>query len=446
MRFRFASVKILLILMLSLPVLLINAADFKLDQLLAEQNKLWQNSPKTFVAKCGWTKFKWNSAKKNSLYYSAVKGGKLMLGKSRIIEIVARFSDKRLQRLEISLYNRGDAGDVTVKVFEHKLMTVRTYLNQLLDYDRTPEKLRKRLAGSKIFHSIWETKFAVAKLRWSLSKFNRTERPEFISLYLYSPNGKMQSAKASVSKKLLPERVQHDKDGGKYLELPMVDQGAKGYCVVAVLERVMKYYGSDIDQHMLAELVSASAAYGTSLKEMVNALKEADHKLGVKFKLLYQNQAISEYSSFTTLIKRYNKLARKAGNKRLKIDKFTASYEKQRYYDPLKFLHVVNPDIYADVRMKYYRSDSKRFFRDIEKYITLGIPVLWSVQLGIFPEQGKKQSNGGHLRLIVGFNKATETIFYSDTWGKGHELKKMPYKQAWAMSTGLYLMPPRFQR
>lgn len=448
MRFRLAGVKIVFTLILLLLVLLGNATEFKLDKLLTKQDRLWKISPQEFIATAGWNKFKWNSKKHDSLYYSAVKGGNITLDKLQIVEIVARFNDNKLQRIEISLFNRGDLGEITLKVFEHKLVTIGAYLNQAFHYKptKTPEKLRSRLAGSMIFYSIWEDRFTEAKLRWSLSKLRNVKRSEFITLYLYSNNATTQSTKATVSKKSLSELIKSDQAGGKYLELPMVDQGAKGYCVVAVLERVLKYYGSDIDQHMLAELVNSSAEKGTSYKAMVDSLREADNKLGVKFKTIYRNREVNNYSNFTLLLNRYNKLARKADKKRFKLANFTTINGNVRSYDSDKFLQVIDPQIYTKMRLKYSRSASKRFFRDIEKSIMYGIPVLWTVQLGIFDEQGKKQKSGGHMRLIIGFNQQTKTIFYSDSWGRGHELKKMSYKQAWAMTTGSYRILPKFQR
>ncbi len=439
---------ILFISMLLLPSILAGAAEFRLDRLLAEQDKLWQLSPQGFITQCGWSKFKWNSAKHDSLYYSIVEGDKVLLGKLPIVEIVARFNENRLQRVEFSLYNRGDLGELSVDEFDQKLATIKNYLNQLFHYNSTdtPKKLRKRLARSMIFHSIWENKFSEVKLRWSLSKSRNTDRPEFIALYLYLHDAITPSTRATVNKKTLPERIKTDQTGGKYLELPMVDQGSKGYCVVAVLERVLKYYGSDIDQHILAELVSTSAEKGTSYKAMVSSLREADHKLRVKFKPIYQNREMINYSKFMLLLKRYNKLARRAKKSRVKIADFMITKGNITTYYPEKFFQVADPQIYIDLRLKYARSENKRFFRDIEKNIMAGIPILWTVQLGIFPEQGKKQQSGGHMRLIIGFNRKTKTIFYSDSWGRGHELKKMPYRQAWAMTTGIYIMLPRFQR
>lgn len=440
------SRKLILIISLLFVSLLVNAAEFKFKELLAEQGQLWHNSPRSFMAKCGWNKFKWNSTQRDSLYYSSAIGGTLRFGKSQVVELIARFTAAKLTRLEISLYNRGDTGEMPEALFQQKLKNIATYLDQVFDYKTTPKKHRARLVKSKIFHAIWRSSSITAKLRWSESKLDRNERPEFISLYIYPANGNTMSTKASVDKKNLPKRVKTDKAGNQYLEVPMVDQGAKGYCVVAVIERVMKYYGSDVDQNLLAELVNSSATQGTSLQEMRTVLRTADSKLGVKFKTLYENRAIYNFGKFSIMLKKYNKMARRAHGKRLKINLFLVPGKTQHIYDPVKFIYNTDPEIFANMRMKYYSRAAKRVFKDIEKYITCGIPILWSVQLGIYPEKGILLTKGGHMRLIVGFNRKIKTIFYSDSWGRGHELKKIPYKQAWAMTSGIYLIQPRFQR
>jgi hypothetical protein len=46
------------------------------------------------------------------------------------------------------------------------------------------------------------------------------------------------------------------------------------------------------------------------------------------------------------------------------------------------------------------------------------------------------------MRLIVGLNPKTHEIYYSDTWGLGHELKKMPLANAWTITDGLYTLEP----
>jgi hypothetical protein len=50
---------------------------------------------------------------------------------------------------------------------------------------------------------------------------------------------------------------------------------------------------------------------------------------------------------------------------------------------------------------------------------------------------------GGHLRLIIGYNTRTKEIIYSDTWGRGHEKKRMPIDNAFTMTRSLFSMEPK---
>jgi hypothetical protein len=47
------------------------------------------------------------------------------------------------------------------------------------------------------------------------------------------------------------------------------------------------------------------------------------------------------------------------------------------------------------------------------------------------------------MRLIIGYNPNKKEILYSDSWGYGHELKRMPLDDAYTITTGLYTVDPR---
>jgi cystathionine beta-lyase/cystathionine gamma-synthase len=52
------------------------------------------------------------------------------------------------------------------------------------------------------------------------------------------------------------------------------------------------------------------------------------------------------------------------------------------------------------------------------------------------------QASGGHMRIIIGYNTATNEILYSDSWGRGHEEKRMSSDDAWIMTNGLSNLQP----
>ena len=62
-------------------------------------------------------------------------------------------------------------------------------------------------------------------------------------------------------------RVEKRPNGDVILkEIPMVDQGPKGYCVPATWERVMRYMGVPADMYVLAMAGQSGAGGGTSLE------------------------------------------------------------------------------------------------------------------------------------------------------------------------------------
>mgnify|MGYP002667149245 FL=1 len=89
------------------------------------------------------------------------------------------------------------------------------------------------------------------------------------------------------------------------------------------------------------------------------------------------------------------------------------------------------------------QSQVDKWINSIRPYITAGIPVLWSVQLGIVPEPKRlSQTRGGHLRLIIGFDEEKKTVIFSDSWGAEHTEKEMPVADAIAITTGRQVLQP----
>ena len=62
------------------------------------------------------------------------------------------------------------------------------------------------------------------------------------------------------------------------------------------------------------------------------------------------------------------------------------------------------------------------------------------------PLPGGGQTRGGHMRMIIGYklekNLVTQILF-TDSWGSGHELKRMGAYDAYDVTIGLYSMAPR---
>jgi hypothetical protein len=101
----------------------------------------------------------------------------------------------------------------------------------------------------------------------------------------------------------------------KLKDIPMVDQGEKGYCVVASVERVLGYYGLPVDQHEVAQIANSDREAGTSMNAMLASLRRLTGRLGVKVCSLYE----WNIRDFLKLIEDYNR-ATNAGSSRRKLN------------------------------------------------------------------------------------------------------------------------------
>jgi hypothetical protein len=112
-----------------------------------------------------------------------------------------------------------------------------------------------------------------------------------------------------------------------------------------------------------------------------------------------------------------------------------------RFIDIGSIFQAMKYNVLKEARTKN-PGDLNRFQRSVQTQIDLGTPLLWSVQLGLAPEEGIPQNAGGHMRLIIGYNTTKGEILYSDSWGAGHELKRMSAADAWTITTGLTAVEP----
>jgi hypothetical protein len=89
----------------------------------------------------------------------------------------------------------------------------------------------------------------------------------------------------------------------------------------------------------------------------------------------------------------------------------------------------------------------KEFSGIVKEHVDKGIPLLWGLELGRVAETpplpNAGQISGGHMRMVIGYNSVKNQILFSDSWGAGHELKRMTATGAYEVTLGLYSMSPR---
>lgn len=228
--------------------------------------------------------------------------------------------------------------------------------------------------------------------------------------------------------------------------VPMVDQGSKGYCAAATSERVLRYYGLDIDEHGIAQAAGTTAEEGTDGK----AMRDSVAAVGKRFKLAtivaYGNldKSMSErIRGLSKEVEAYNRVAKRLKRKVIERDVYVETHGRSTVYNARSFEAAMEPEVRMELKCRGpLKTKYKKFLTDIHQQIDKGIPLFWGVTLGIFPEKGIPQASGGHMRLVIGYNDRTNEIIYSDSWGRSHEFKRMPADQAFTITNSLMYLKP----
>lgn len=191
------------------------------------------------------------------------------------------------------------------------------------------------------------------------------------------------------------ERMQNDllkNDFGDVIlqNLPMVNQGPKGYCVPATFERVMRYFGISADMYKLAQVGGTGIGGGTSVSQMVDAVETQVKRSGRKFERIKLGSSLSSIT---------------------------------RYIDqgiPILWL-MYSGDDYNQ------RANSRTAAREKSSN-----PRAWDESLRDERKDAKKMSidtTAGHICIIVGYNKTTGEVAVSDSWGPEYELRWVLFEE-----------------
>lgn len=323
----------------------------------------------------------------------------LLGGSVPVEEAIVDFEDGKFLGVTISLYNRGDGGPLSREDFDARFRAMGRHLGDQLQI-RPTRREAKRTQGLLTSGFIWISARGKAILE------HNAEAPddiEFLRMRLArrDAGGVYEAALqaragASVRLSELPRRVRRSDGGDVWISgLPMVDQGAKGYCVVASAQRLFEYYGIACDMHQLAQIAGSDPDRGTGMLAINDELGRIDHLFKTRFTCL----AVRQGSRLVELV-------------------------EGRYVGP------VIPD--------------EKFHEMVRKHVDEGIPLLWSLEVGAFPEDPplEMQTGGGHMRMIIGYNDAKNQLLFSDSWGAGHERKRMDADHACQATHGLFVMKP----
>ena len=193
--------------------------------------------------------------------------------------------------------------------------------------------------------------------------------------------------------------------GDVYIDgIPMVDQGDKAYCAVATAMRVLSTYGIEMDEDMLATAMMASETMGTSLRAWEHVLDGILESHGLDLEM--ENAPLEPGLSWDR----------------------SASYEER---------HTITDD---EMKMTIFNDA-------VADLVDGGDPIVWAVTSGLYNESPSgeggeiapaDEAHSGHMRMIIGYNADRGEILFTDSWGEGNELKRMPADTALTITEGLF--------
>jgi len=454
------------------------AAPYEIGEAMAEE-AFWKSDPVLFVSKHQEDGFKFTSEGREAAD-SRREGGVAYYGIPVYEARVAFGEQGGVERVELTLFNRGGTEDVEEMQFAdgkkmqrlkrvEKEMTkedffkvvddVRGHLTKKGKKPSKPELQRMKDTDIRQYEQIWPKSDlpSIATLTWNYeqgAKKTAAFHPGFIRLAVDGPavveksGATKQAAKAKKSGGTkLADNVVRESRGDVFVDnVPMVDQGQKGYCAAAASERVLRYYGLDVDEHEIAVAASTDADGGTSTAGMIKSVTAIGKRNKLATAVLYGDAdkgAEERIANLEKEVNQYNKAAKKLKKPQIAEDVYIQRSGNMISYSPSAVDAAMDPEVRKEVKVNGVEKPKyMRFMKNVRQYVNEGKPLLWGVTLGTYPEADLPQARGGHMRLIIGYNDKKGEILYSDSWGKGHELKRMPSDWAWTITDCLLGLRP----
>ena len=211
--------------------------------------------------------------------------------------------------------------------------------------------------------------------------------------------GKVQDTVDKVIKARALANIEKRENGDIVIgDIPMVDQGPKGYCAPATAERAMRFLGIPADMYIIANKGNTGFGGGTSMQAIFEGMAKQIHS-------------------------------------------------KQRSFDSWQ----------GELKLK-----------ELQKHIDRGVPVIWTLfstdgfnktanertkarqsvtnwaewKTKVTDEAASnmltKDKQTGHVVLIIGYNKETNEIAFSDSWGENYKERWITLQEAERVSQGFF--------
>lgn len=387
--------------------------------------------------------FMWSNAAKNEAYYPADPKSKekfTFLG-FNVSNAYVKFYDKTPSFLCLTLYESRSGEIMPANIFRNNMKKIYDALKKR--YPGVKAKLLRRSSGNLRLNAVvWVAGKYVCVMKWGIKRLeNMGDDPGFLQIEFETVQPGKNPLQRFISQTAYDRpygiqenrfSVKREANGNVFLEkFPMFEQGEKGNCAAAVIQRIMEYHGIKPEKPIEAEALKKDAKLYSDVEDLQIVLKTTciKNKLKIKEDFVYFTGDRS-LRRLQNLLGKYNRSAKSSGKKKMEIPK------KGKAAAAASFLKMD-----ADILVKIRKDDhaASTFQSNIMKNVMTGQPLVWYTVLGVIKEENlPAKPPMTHMRLIIGFNNSTRTIIYTDCWGEGHEFKTMPFDQAWAITLAAY--------
>lgn len=210
--------------------------------------------------------------------------------------------------------------------------------------------------------------------------------------------GKPLRVKDADLRPILKQRVERRPNGDVVVaQIPMVDQGPKGFCVPATWERFLRYMGIPADMYVLAMAGGTEFGGGTIVSLMTANAEDIVQRNGRRLDSVSGGPNIRKLASH--------------------ID------------DGLPLMWGVLVDLKFE-RDLVFRAEDRKKVTDWNEWMEKLKPIRKAAK------DLKPPRENGHMRMIIGYNPQTEEIAISDSWGPEFQERWLTVEEAEAIASG----------
>lgn len=380
--------------------------------LFAKERSLWNENTSEIASRLSWPAESKNKSITSYRFYPPKDY--TFLGAHPYCATLYGNENEQGDRLSLVFANKGDYGSTSGLGPDHfkKIhpdLKMPSSLNAAIELDAKliTESLTKALKQEPVEQYYGEKEDKRKILRWDADEHAlllTSVEGEFTSLLIVSKEnadkeGKVNFIKDSLLKaKLLKNVTKADNGDINIANIPMVNQGPKGYCAPATFERAMSYMSIPADMYLLATAATQEGG-GTNTYLLAESCKRIVRSKARKIRDINLEEDLD-----IKFVKKY-------------IDKGVPILWQMRSLE--EYNKIVNDRTAKRKSIKEFDTWTKQIQKESD-----------DVSLAM-----KANQSNHHICMIIGYNEKTRELAVSDSWGPRYELRWVHIDIAKAVTT-----------